>query len=114
MYHNLKRLNTYQYDDQTIESHILFNSQGFQPNAAGYFSTEEGFDSDFEDIQKRAWYWTSSKFLEGDDQYAPVFHFCASDLESHLIDAELIDISMNDISVEIAGTMRQFVAIKNL
>ena len=43
MYHNLKRLNTYQYDDQTIESHILFNSQGFQPNAAGYFSTEEGF-----------------------------------------------------------------------
>jgi len=105
MYHNLKKLNKRQYDDQTLESDILFNSQGFQPNAAGYLSTEEGLDSDFDDIQKRAWYWTSSKFIEGDDQFAPVFHFFASDLESDLFDADLINFSLNDISGETVGSL---------
>ena len=105
LYQTLKTRNKNVYDYQTLEASILFNLEGFNPEACGYLCTEDGEDSFFDDILKRAWYWTSSKFIDGNDEFAPVFNFVASDWEKDLSDAQLIDISLNDLTGEPVGSM---------
>ena len=114
LYNTLKMHNKKVYEYNTLEANILFHAESFQPQACGYFCTEDGEYSTFDDLNKSAWYWTSSKFTQGEDHYAPVFHFCASDWEQDLQDAELINISLNNLTGEPIGSMLSVRCVKNV
>ena len=103
LFEQLKKLNVQPYENAIIEKDVLFNKTQLNPTPAGYLCIEEEDNVVFEDLNKYAWYWTSS-LLPDKDNWASVYNLHNEDWDSDFYEATLYSFNY-EYSDELMGSM---------